>query len=254
MALLSLSFSGVAMSDNINDHLVLLCGKSATGKSASLMNIEKPEGVMYLNCEAGKRLPFKAKFKQYTITDPLQVFEAFEAAEGMPEVHTIVVDSLTYLLDMYESVYVLNAANTMKAWGDFSQYFKTLMQNYVAKSTKSVIFTAHTLDTLNESEMVMETKVPVKGALKNNGLESYFSVVLASKKVPLKTLKDYKSDLLTVTPEEESLGFKYVFQCKLTKDTVNERLRGPLGLFDTKETFIDNNMQLVINRLREYYS
>lgn len=242
------------MSDNINDHLVLLCGKSATGKSASLMNIEKPEGVMYLNCEAGKRLPFKAKFKQYTITDPLQVFEAFEAAEGMPEVHTIVVDSLTYLLDMYESVYVLNAANTMKAWGDFSQYFKTLMQNYVAKSTKSVIFTAHTLDTLNESEMVMETKVPVKGALKNNGLESYFSVVLASKKVPLKTLKDYKSDLLTVTPEEESLGFKYVFQCKLTKDTVNERLRGPLGLFDTKETFIDNNMQLVINRLREYYS
>jgi hypothetical protein len=102
--------------------------------------------------------------------------------------------------------------------------------------------------------MVMETKVPVKGALKNNGLESYFSVVLASKKVPLKTLKDYKSDLLTVTPEEESLGFKYVFQCKLTKDTVNERLRGPLGLFDTKETFIDNNMQLVINRLREYYS
>jgi hypothetical protein len=142
----------------------------------------------------------------------------------------------------------------MKAWGDFSQYFKTLMQQYVAKSTKSVIFTAHTLDTLNESEMIMETKVPVKGALKNNGLESYFSVVLASKKVPLKTLKDYKSDLLTVTPEEESLGFKYVFQCKLTKDTVNERLRGPLGLFDTKETFIDNNMQLVINRLREYYS
>jgi hypothetical protein len=254
MALLSLSFSGVAMSDNINDHLVLLCGKSATGKSASLMNIEKPEGVMYLNCEAGKRLPFKAKFKQFTITDPLQIYEAFEAAETMPDVHTIVVDSLTYLLDMYESVYVLNAANTMKAWGDFSQYFKTLMQQYVAKSTKSVIFTAHTLDTLNESEMIMETKVPVKGALKNNGLESYFSVVLASKKVPLKTLKDYKSDLLTVTPEEESLGFKYVFQCKLTKDTVNERLRGPLGLFDTKETFIDNNMQLVINRLREYYS
>jgi hypothetical protein len=254
MALLSLSFSGVAMSDNINDHLVLLCGKSATGKSASLMNIEKPEGVMYLNCEAGKRLPFKAKFKQFTITDPLQVFEAFEAAETMPDIHTIVVDSLTYLLDMYESVYVLNSANTMKAWGDFSQYFKTLMQNHVAKSTKSVIFTAHTLDTLNESEMIMETKVPVKGALKNNGLESYFSVVLASKKVPLKTLKDYKSDLLTITPEEEALGFKYVFQCKLTKDTVNERLRGPLGLFDTKETFIDNNMQLVINRLREYYS
>ena len=218
------------------------------------MGLNKPEGVMYLNCEAGKRLPFNTKFKQYTITDPLQVMEAFTAAEGMPDIHTIVIDSLTYLLDMYESVYVLPAANGMQAWGQFSQYFKTLMQQNVAKSTKAVIFTAHTLDTLNESEMVMETKVPVKGALKNNGIESYFTVVIASKKVPLKALKDYKSDLLTITPEEEALGFKYVFQCKLTKESVNERLRGPLGLFDTKETYIDNNIQLVLNKLQAYYS
>lgn len=238
----------------VNDHLVLLCGKSATGKSASLMALDKPEGVMYLNCEAGKRLPFKAKFKQFTITDPLQVIEAFAAAENMPEIHTIVVDSMTYLLDMYESLYVINSANTMKAWGDFSQFFKTLMQQSVASSTKKVIFTAHTSDTLNESEMLMETKVPVKGSLKNNGIESYFSVVIASKKVALKALKDYGSPLLTITPEEEVLGYKYVFQTKITKDTVNERLRGPLGLFDTKETFIDNNIQLVLNRLDEYYS
>lgn len=242
------------MSDVINDHLVLLGGKSATGKSASLMNLEKPEGVLYLNCESGKRLPFKAKFLQKTVTDPLQINEAFDWAESAPDIHTIVVDSLTYLLDMYESVYVLNSANTMKAWGDFSQYFKTLMQQYVAKSTKNVIFIAHTLDNLNEAEMIMETKVPVKGSLKNNGIESYFSVVIASKKVPLKNLQDYGSEYLNITPEEAQLGYKYVFQTKLTKDTVHERLRGPLGLFDTKETFIDNNMQLVLNKLREYYA
>lgn len=242
------------MTTQFNDHLVLLCGKSATGKSASLMNMEKPEGVMYLNCEAGKKLPFKAKFKQFVITDPLQINEAFDAAENMPEVHTIVVDSLTYLLDMYESVYVLNSTNGMQAWGQFAQYFKVLMQQYVAKSTKNVVFIAHTADTLNESEMLMETKVPVKGSLKNNGIESYFTVVVASKKVQLKNLKDYGSELLNITPEEEALGFKYVFQCKLTKETVNERLRGPLGLFSTKETYIDNNMQLVLNKLREYYA
>ena len=69
------------MSTQFNDHLVLIGGKSATGKSASLMNLENPEGVMYLNCESGKKLPFKSKFKQYVITDPLQVNEAFEAAE-----------------------------------------------------------------------------------------------------------------------------------------------------------------------------
>ena len=217
------------------------------------MGLQNQEGVMYLNCEAGKKLPFKSKFKQYTITDPLQINEAFEAAEKMEGIHTIVVDSLTYLLDMYESVYVLNSANTMKAWGDFAQYFKTLMQQHVAKSTKNVIFIAHTSDTMNENEMIMETKVPVKGSLKNNGIESYFTIVMASKKVTLKTLKDYNSELLNITPEEEALGYKYVFQTKLTKETVNERLRGPLGLWDTKETYIDNNVQLVMNRLHEYY-
>lgn len=237
-----------------NDHLVLLCGKSATGKSASLMNLADPEGVLYLNCEAGKRLPFKAKFMQKTVTDPLQISEAFDWAETNPKVHTIVIDSLTYLLDMYESLYVLNSSNTMQAWGQFAQYFKVLMQQNVARSSKRIIFIAHTSDTLNEGEMIMETKVPVKGSLKNNGIESYFTIVIASKKVPLKALKEYGSDLLTITPEEEALGFKYVFQTKITKDTVNERLRGPLGLFDTKETYIDNNMQLVLDRLKEYYS
>ena len=134
------------------------------------MGLENPEGVMYLNCEAGKRLPFKAKFKQYIVTDPLQVIEAFDHAETDECIHTIVVDSLTYLLDMYESMYVLNSSNTMKSWSDFSQYFKVLMQQKVAGSTKRVIFTAHTSDTLNESEMATETKVPVKGSLKNNGI------------------------------------------------------------------------------------
>lgn len=237
----------------VNDNLVLLCGKASSGKSASLMGLENPEGVLYLNCEAGKKLPFRAKFKQFTITDPFQIFEAFREAESMPDVHTIVTDSLTYLMDMYESLYVINSTNTMKAWSDFAQFFKQLMQQYVAASTKNVIFTAHVKDQLNENEMVMETSVPIKGSVKNNGVESYFSCIIASKKVKLKELEPYQSELLTITPEEEALGFKYVFQTKLTKETVNERLRGPLRLWDTNETFTDNNMQLVLNRLHKYY-
>ena len=242
------------MTQQVNDNLVLLVGKSASGKSASLMGLTDPEGVMYLNCEAGKKLPFRAKFKQYTITDPLQVNEAFQVAEDKPEIHTNVVDTLTYLLDMYESQYVQGSADTQKAWGNFAQYFKTLMQQDVAKSTKNVVFLAHTMDQLNAGEMVMETKVPVKGALKNNGIESYFSMVIAAKKKTLKDLKDYSNPLLTITPEEEALGFKHVFQTRITKETVNERIRAPLGMWDVKETFIDNNMQLVFDRLKEYYA
>lgn len=241
------------MTDYVNDHLVLISGKSATGKSACLMGLENPEGVMYLNCENNKKLPFRSKFMELTVTDPLQVYEAFEEAEGMPDVHTIVVDTATYMMDMFESMYVLAAADTRAAWGDYAQFWKKLMQHYVANSTKNVIFLAHTSDVMNETDQVMESFVKFKGSIMNNGVESYFSTVISTKRVPLKDLKEYDNDLLDITDEDEAVGFKYVFQTKLTKKTTGERIRSSLGMWDRKETFIDNNAQHVVNRLREYY-
>jgi len=236
----------------MNDHLVLVSGKSATGKSASLMFLDEPKGVMYLGCE-GKKLPFRSKFEEYSINDPHQITEAFEAAETMPHIHTIVIDGLNMLMDMYETQYVLTATSTMQAWGQYAQYFKKMMQQYVAKSTKNVVFLAHTSDVMNETELAQETLVKIKGSVMNTGVEAYFSTVISTKKLSLKQLKDQKNALLTITPDDELLGYKYVYQCKLTKETVNERMRGPLGLWKPEETFIDNNLQNVLTRLKEYY-
>ena len=238
-----------------NNHLVLVSGKSSSGKSASLMNMDKPEGVMYLNCENGKKLPFKSKFKEYTVVDPNQVYEAFDKAEKMKDIHTIVIDSLTYLMDMYESTKVLSSTNTMQAWGQYAQYMKVLMSQIVAKSTKNVVFLAHTTDVLNEAEMVNETLVKVKGSLMNQGIESFFTCVISTKKVAMSKLEDKiaKSPLFKATPDDTDNGFKYVFQTRLTKETVNERIRSPMGMWPRNETYIDNNLQNVINRLHEYY-
>lgn len=236
-----------------NDHLVAICGSSGTGKSASLMDIENPEGVLYLNCESGKKLPFKSKFIEKTITDPYQVYEAFAWAETKDDVHSIVIDSLVFLMDMFESVHVLTSSNTMKAWGDYGQYFKNLMNQHVAKSTKNVIFTSHVSDVLNETDMIVEKLIKVKGALMNTSVEAFFSMVIASKKMPVAKLDKDATPLLTVTPHEEALGFKHVFQTQLTKETLNERLRSPLGMWKDNEVYIDNNVQLVMNRLHEYY-
>lgn len=237
----------------MNDNLILIAGKTATGKSASLINLSDPEGVMYLNCESNKKLPFPAKFKQYSITDPMQVYTGFTKAEENKDIHTIVVDTITFLMDMYESMYVLPATNTMKAWGNYAQFFKNLMQQYVAKSTKNVIMMAHTLDVLNEKEMINETLVKVKGSLMNTGIESYFSTVIASKKIPTKALEQQQSNLLHISTDEDALGFKYVYQTKLTKETVNERIRSPIGMWADNETYIDNDIVQVIERLHSYY-
>lgn len=238
----------------INDQLVLVCGSSATGKSASLRNIRDKDKWFYLNTEAGKRLPFKNNFQSYRISDPEQVTEAFDYAINNPsDVYGIAVDSLTFLLDMYESQYVLTSTNTMHAWSNYQQFFKRLLQEKVVNFAKPVIFTAHTLDIFDEKNMEFRTAVPVKGALKNNGIEAYFSTVVATKKIAIKELGEYDPNLLHISEEEEMLGYKYVFQTRLTKKTLGERIRSPMGMFNANQTYIDNDCQLLLDHLHNFY-
>jgi hypothetical protein len=238
-----------------NDQLIAVVGYSSTGKSASLRNIQNQDRWVYLNCESGKRLPFKNRFNRITITDPMEIHSYFqEAIENREDVDGIIVDSLTFLMEMYESQYVLRAANTMKAWGDYQQYFKTLMQELVPQFGKPVIFTAHVKDETDEKTLDTRTFIPVKGALKGVGIEAYFSCIVSCKRLPLKELKDYANDLLPITPDDEIQGYKHVFQTQLTKKTVGERIRGPMGLFTRAQTFIDNDCQLVLNKLHEFYA
>jgi hypothetical protein len=238
--------------DDINDYLIGIVGKSTAGKSTSLMHLKDPENILYLNCESGKRLPFPAKFKQITITDPFAVHAIFEKLITNNKYHTVIIDSITYLMDMYESMYVLTAEDGRKAWGEYQQFFKKLMQYYIPKAKRVTIVLAHTADTINK-DSIRETAIPIKGALKNLGIESYFSLVIAAKRMPLSSLQEYSSDLLNITEREKALKFKHVLQTDITVDTVYERLRAPIGLFSPEETFIDGNIQLVIDRLKQYY-
>lgn len=237
----------------MNNNIILISGKSSTGKSFCLRNLSPQEGVIYLNCESNKSLPFRNKFKSLTITDSYQIYDAFLEAEEMDDVHTIVIDTATFMMDIHESVHVLPSNDTQKAWGGYAQFFKLLMSQYVAASTKRIIILAHTSDIQNKAEMVMETMVKVKGSLMNQGVESYFSQVISTKKMSINDLEGHENDLLVITDRERNLGYKHVFQTMITKDTVNERIRGPFGMWDDSETYIDNDVELVLKRIQEFY-
>lgn len=237
----------------VNDYLILISGKSATGKSASLAKLRNPEQGMYVNCEAGKKLPFKSKFKyDVALHNPLQLQQCFDKAESDPEIKYIIIDTLTFLLDAYISQFVKGAADGRAAWGDFAEYFRNMMQGMVAKSSKTVIFLAHTLDHYNEATMSVDTYIPVAGSLKNQGIEAWFSLVISTKKIKVtEDLVDH--DLLKITPRDRAVGYKHVFQTLITKETTGERIRGPMGMFEDHETYMDNDVQMVIDRLHQYY-
>jgi hypothetical protein len=238
----------------MNEQLMLISGESSSGKSASLRNILNQDRWMYLNCE-GKRLPFKNAFKTFKIVDPYQVYEGFDHAMAHPaDWDGICIDTVTFLLDMFESQYIIGAADTMKGWSNYQQFFKNLMHDKVVNFGKPVIILGHTKSELNEAAMQMQTQVPVKGALKNNGIEAYFSTVMSTKKVGIRELEKYGSGLLKISDEDRELGYKHVFQTRPTKETVGERIRSPMGMFSREQTYTDNDAQLILDHLRKFYA
>jgi hypothetical protein len=77
--------------------------------------------------------------------------------------------------------------------------------------------------------------------------------VVAAKRMTLKDLSGYASDLLNITDEDKELGYKHVFQTRPTKSTVGERIRSPMGLFDKSQTFMDNDCQILLDHLHKFY-
>ena len=240
------------MLDVGNKNIVLVVGKASTGKSSSLRNLGNQEGIAYLNTDL-KEVPFKSKMQEVSIKDPMDIHNAISEIEDNSEFHMGVLDTLTFLMSNYETQYVLSSANTQKAWGDYGAFYKQFIHN-IKSGTKNYAIMAHVQDIMNESEMAIETKAFVKGAVGKTGVEADFSIVIASRKVPIKTLKGIENSLLNITEEEEEDGFKYVFQTRVDKETMGWTMRSPLGLWSRNEKYIDNDLDAVFKRLNEYYA
>ena len=138
--------------------LILLVGRSTTGKSHSLKGLRDSDKVAYLNCESGKHLPFKNNFQRFIVTEPKTELIGKngwlgQIANHPNKVHTVVIDSLTFLMDMYETKYVKTATNTQTAWGGYADFFINLINQEVPRLIKAGIPT-HYIKTLNDTDQL----------------------------------------------------------------------------------------------------
>jgi hypothetical protein len=238
-----------------NKNIVLVMGKPNTGKTTSLRNL-KQESMVYLNTDL-KEIPFRDRFMaNVEIANATDVLDYIQEIEGNPEVTGAVLDTLTFLMGMYERQYVVPLAGTKQgqsAWGDYGNFYREFIHE-IKSGSKDYVINAHEDVSLNEQAMTMESRVPIKGAVGKVGVEADFTTILSTMQIPIKKLEGFENDLLHITDNEQEDGVKYVFCTRITKETAGSKMRSAMGLWDRKELYIDNDMAQVFARLHEYYN
>ena len=241
------------MSATGNKNVILIMGKPNSGKSHSLMSLPNPEKVAYFNTDL-KELPFPSKFKlNVEISNPYQILDYIDQVETKgKKVETVVLDTLTFLFSMFENQIINTADDTQKAWGAYGQFYQTLM-NKIKKGTKNYIILAHEGEKYNETEMIVDVSVPIKGATGRLGVEGDFSNILQAKTISVTEAEKYPNDFLTITDNEREDGMKRVFVTRMTKDTLGHKIRSSFELWKREELYIDNNINNVITHIQDYY-
>ena len=235
-----------------NKNVVLICGEPNTGKSTSLMKLANQEKMAYLNCDL-KELPFRSRFAvNVEVSDAYNVLDYIDEIEQQPGVEGGILDTITFLMSMFERQYVITAKDTQKAWGQYGNFYRDLIHRLKA-GTKDYAILAHVDTVYNEGKMAMESKVPIKGAVGKIGIEADFTTILSTKQIPIAKLQGFNNDLLHITDEEKEDGFKYVFVTRVSKDSVGEKMRSAMGLWARNELYIDNDLNQVFARLKQYY-
>lgn len=201
---------------------VLILGDSGTGKSASLRNFKDNE-VFVINC-AGKVLPFKNHFKQFTpsfdkLTD--DVFEALAkaASEGYK---AVVIDDAQYIMS-FQYMRRIKESGWDK-WNDIQGDFFNIIRGCQHLPEDVVVYFLSHLQRDDEGR----EKIKTMGKMLDEKItiEGLFTTVLK-----------------TIVTD----GHYYFATQNSGKDTV----KSPIGMFDTFA--IDNDLKYVDSKIRNYY-
>lgn len=207
---------------------VIVVGKSGSGKSTSLRNLN-PETTAVINTER-KQLPFKGANNFMNV--PVQSLKDFNAAMtkamSSDKIETIVIESFTSLVEMIYR----EADVRFKGFDVWSFYNKEIdrILNMSKNTNKHIIYLA--IDGAYEGDDgVQERFVAVDGNRWKKRVEKEFVVCLY-------TDNHYSNDKTDYRFRTQSQG----------KDSA----KSPMGMFD--ELYIDNDLQKVIDKCNEYYN
>ncbi len=217
--------------------LVALVGETGSGKSHSIQFLDPKQ--TYIISVAGKELPFKGSSNLYNrelknykevseITDVHRLLETL--SNTAPQIKTIIVEDGNYLM-----AFNLVAKATETGYTKFSLMAQQMV-NLVQASKRlrndlTIIYVSH-LEEVEDSGDIVNYKMKTAGKMIDNQikLEGLFTVVLYS------------------VPETKGEKTDYGF---ITNRYKKYPAKSPVGMFD--EIRIPNNLQVVVDKVNEYY-
>ena len=214
--------------------MILVIGPTGSGKTTCLRNLEKEKAV-YIDFDRKAIKAFRDmdKFREWVKIDYVDhLIPGLKALETDPDCDTIIIDTLSFALDMFVAQHIDTAADTRAAWGDYKRWYKEMI--HIAKSSKkSYIFLTHEKSSYNEASMEVKTNAYAQGSI-SGMIEADFAVVAY-------THKYVGSDGLP----------KYGFLVNPTKDTLALSAKSPFGMFD-EPLVEDNDINILIKAADEY--
>lgn len=223
----------------MSSKLIAIVGQTGTGKSTSIKHLN-PEETYIINV-AKKELPFKGSEKLYNtenknykeVDDANEISRLLKTiSEKAPHIKNIVIEDSNYIMG-----FNMVAKATETGFTKFSLMAKDMVELVrTARTLRDdlIVFYFTHPETIEDGGDVIGYKIKTAGKLIDNqiNLEGLFTVVL-----------------YTDVEETKDGTIKYSF---LTNRYRKYPAKSPDGMFD--ELKIQNNLQEVVNKIKEYYN
>jgi len=224
---------------------VLVVAESGAGKSSAGRNLE-PKETFWINV-ANKPLPFKgwkSHYKMITKEEPTNGnMSKAKTAQGisyilgiidkeMPHIKTVVIDDFQFMssFQFFDKIGEKGFEKFNQIGTDIATVARKPME---MRDDLTIIFMNHAEDSMDMNGK-RRLKAKTIGKVVDNvlTLEGLFSVVLYAK----------------VLQKKDEIS--YVLQTNKSKDDNANTCKSPMGMFE--ETYIDNDLQIVLDKIKEY--
>lgn len=236
--------------------VLCIMGLTGDGKTATCESLDSKDTV-YFNLEpAGNPLPFLAKkLRQFPVADPKELIAHMLNAANSGKFKTIIIDSQTVMMSVYEVLYVSTASPKEKwdRWADYGNLhsnFGLVLGTIKALGINIVVLNHMTYEKDEDGEVTREY-ANIKGASAKIGIAAAYTNIMRAKRMPTGTLQSYKNPLLKITEDEEDMQVKYVLQTKPLRGEFTSCICATKGVWGKQHAFIDGDAKQALEYLNK---